>query len=181
MLRCVKHLPCTKGDTCIEFLHLSEPFFVDADFINTHTCKCTHPRTFRGCLLPDYVHCSRADLGVAAHDWHAGSKRAINAEDHALHAPWQHSQVSLRTSLISPWVGKKREKLHLLQNSCKPVQGCLLYNTLQLESSHTDTPHGYRTYIIQSVSLFSMSCYVLLDNAALCKGHATWILTWPPF
>lgn len=60
----------------------------------------TQSHTVRGCSLPDDIHSSGADFWVTAHDWHASSEGAVDAEDHTLHAPRQYSQVGLRTCLV---------------------------------------------------------------------------------
>lgn len=59
--------------------------------------------------LPDHVDGSGADLGVAAHDRHAGGERAVDAEDHTFHSSRQHGQVGFCARLITPWERKRIE------------------------------------------------------------------------
>lgn len=89
--------------------HASKLLILISSTYESSSHACTYTHTFRGCYhLPDDINSSGPDLGVAAHDGHTGSKRAINAEDHTLHCPWQHSQVGLCTCLIPSW-DRKRE------------------------------------------------------------------------
>lgn len=119
-------------------VHTSLAFFClspEMDFLNTHKRMHTQSHTVRGCCrLPDDIHSSRADFWVTAHDWHAGSKGAIDAEDHTLHAPWQYSQVGLCTCLIPPWNIKTetRENAVAMLGSYF-LQGLNLYCAVKLE------------------------------------------------
>lgn len=160
--------------------------------MHTHACTkaLTHPHAFRGCYqLPDDIDSPRADLRVAAHDGHAGCKRAIDAEDHTLHAPWQHSQVGLCTRLIPPW-DRKRERLH---NKRETAFACYSPPPLYIlpylaRSSHTDTSTGIGLNSI--FSPFSTYISILFDSTVFCNGrphgrlldhHFNWIDTQAEF
>lgn len=58
-------------------------------------------------FLPDHVHSSSPDLGVAAHDGHAGSKRAVDTEHYKVRSPRQHRQVAVRKRMVTPKRGRK--------------------------------------------------------------------------
>lgn len=70
----------------------------------------THTHLVLVLALPDNINGSRPDFGVAAHNGHAGSKRAVDAEHHTLHTPRQHSQVGLSAGLVAP-LGRKRRNV----------------------------------------------------------------------
>lgn len=52
--------------------------------------------------VPHHVHGSGSDLRVAAHDGHAGSKRAVDTEDDELCSPGDDGEVAVGAGVVAP-------------------------------------------------------------------------------
>lgn len=55
---------------------------------------------------PHHIHGPSPHFGVTAHDGHAGSKGAIDTEDHKLRALGQHGDVAVSKCVVSPGGGR---------------------------------------------------------------------------
>ena len=67
--------------------------------------------------LPDNIHSSSSDLGVATHDWHAGCEGPVNAEDNTLCVGRNHGQVGIGWCVVTPGIREERKERYWLDCS----------------------------------------------------------------
>lgn len=68
-------------------------------------------------FLPHHIHSSCSDLGVAAHDGHTGSERAVNTEHNKLSSPRNNSEITVCKGMVT----SVREGSRETQSRCKYI------------------------------------------------------------